>query len=466
MGATLPMLARYAVCEEAQIGRRIGILYAINTAGAVIGALLTAFALLPALGLRHTVWFAAGLNMLVFLLAAALAQRVSPPAPPKGYSDEPSSAPLQRPQRTPTFSRLPGPGWVLPLMLFAGAVAFFQEVLWTRMLAHVVGSSVYAFGVMVASFLAGIALGGVFGAALGSNRTRAAQALGAALIVAAAAAAAAYLLLESLLPGKTGLLHNVHHLGVLALPMNALLAALLLLPMTIAIGATYPLAVRVLARDADDAAPASARVYTWNTVGAIAGSLAAGFVLIPALKYEGAIRAAVYASAALGVIALWALTPLNRLHAVVASVVAIGGCAVFFPATPMKLLVTSPLNVDQKGRVLYYDIGRTASVVMLAQNGSLALRTNGLPEALMDGAGSVRASAANTGYHRSRSSRVRRRATCWWSDSAAARSSKVCRPASTASMSSSSNPRSSRRTGASARCASAIRSAIRGCMSS
>ena len=51
-------------------------------------------------------------------------------------------------------------------MLLAGAVAFFQEVLWTRMLAHVVGSSIYAFGVMVASFLTGIALGGGIGAAL------------------------------------------------------------------------------------------------------------------------------------------------------------------------------------------------------------------------------------------------------------------------------------------------------------
>ena len=52
MGATLPMLARYAVAEEAQIGRRIGLLYAMNTAGAVVGALLTAFVLLPELGLE------------------------------------------------------------------------------------------------------------------------------------------------------------------------------------------------------------------------------------------------------------------------------------------------------------------------------------------------------------------------------------------------------------------------------
>ena len=55
----------------------------------------------------------------------------------------------------------------------------------------------------------------------------------------------------------------------------------------------------------------------------------------------------------------------------------------------MTLLVTSPLNVGTKGRVLYYDIGRSASVVMLAQDGGLALRTNGLPEALMDSPGSL-----------------------------------------------------------------------------
>ena len=44
------------------------------------------------------------------------------------------------------------------------------------------------------------------------------------------------------------------------------------------------------------------------------------------------------------------------------------------------MLVTSPLNVGTNGRVLYYDVGRSASVVMLAQDGGLALRTNGLPE--------------------------------------------------------------------------------------
>jgi spermidine synthase len=392
MGATLPMLARYAVAEEAQIGRRIGLLYAMNTAGAVFGALLTAFFLLPELGLTHTIWFGAALNVLVFLLAAALSQRVAGKSRPRHYTSSAGTQPSHQPGREPTFDRVPAPGWVLPLMLLAGAVAFFQEVLWTRMLAHVVGSSIHAFGVMVASFLTGIALGGGIGAALGKTRERATYALGAALIAAAAAAGIAYLQLDRSMPQTGGLLQNVRDLGFMRVPMNALLSGLLLLPMTIAIGMTYPLAVRVLARDAGDAAPASARVYAWNTVGAILGSLAAGFVLIPALKYEGAIRTAVYASAALGIAAFWLLLPFQRSRAIVGAVVSalvILGCAIFAPQAPMQLLRTSPLNVDNAGRILFYDIGRSASVVVLSQDGGLALRTNGLPEALMDTPGSV-----------------------------------------------------------------------------
>ncbi len=390
MGATLPMLARYAVAQERHIGQRIGLLYAVNTAGAVVGALLTAFALLPALGLRGTVWVGALFNGVVFLLAVSLARRVAREnRVPMGYHQPPVSAPVV-PVRE-SMRRFPGPAWVLPLMLCAGAVAFFQEVLWSRMLAHVVGSSIYAFGVMVASFLTGIALGGGAGALLAGNRVRAVPALAIALLLAAVSAAAAYLLLERLLPGTAGLMQNVQEFAGLSVPLNSLFAGLLLLPMTFCIGMTYPLAVRILAADSADAAPASARVYAWNTVGAILGSLGAGFVLIPALRYEGATQVAVLASATLAVLAAWVLRPRIGMPVFAMSVtlIAVAGGATFRPAPPMKLLVTSPLNVNTSGEVLYYEIGHSASVVVLQQDGGLALRTNGLPEALMDSPGSA-----------------------------------------------------------------------------
>jgi spermidine synthase len=405
MGATLPMLARYAVAEESQIARRIGLLYTVNTAGAVGGALLTAFVLLPEFGLKGAIWAGAAINGSVFLLALALARSLAPSARDHyvaGYEDAPPAdtsvaeiAAVLDPQPPPASApmvvappRFTRNAWILPLMLLAGAVAFFQEVLWSRMLAHVVGSSIYAFGVMVASFLTGIALGGGIGALVGRDRDRAARALALALGGAAVAAAVAYLLLERLLPQTAGLMQQVPVAFGIHLP-NTLFAGLLLLPMTLCIGMTYPLAVRVLARDASDAAPASARVYAWNTVGAIVGSLAAGFLLIPALRYEGAIRFAVIASALLAVLTAWTLLPRARGFAIALTTLLALGAVLFRPSPPDRLLVTSPLNVGGNGKVLYYDIGRSASVVMLRQDGVLALRTNGLPEALMATPGSV-----------------------------------------------------------------------------
>ena len=260
MGATLPLLARHAVQEQGQIGRRIGFLYAANTAGAVAGALATAFVLLPALGLRRSVWVGATLNLLVFLLAAWLVRRerdAGRGAPGSGHHEH---APIRFAIGAP-----PGPGWVLPLMLLAGAISFMHEVLWTRMLAQIVGSSIYAFGVMVGSFLAGIALGGAAGALLARDRERSIDALAAALLAAGVWAAIAFLLLDARVPEQAGLSRNLF------------LGFLLLLPLTFAIGLTYPLAVRILADRPEEAAPASARVYAWNTVGGIGGSLAAGF---------------------------------------------------------------------------------------------------------------------------------------------------------------------------------------------
>src|SRR5262249_5088489 len=74
MGATLPLLASYAVRRDDQIGSRVGLLYAANTTGAIAGTVTAAFVLLPALGLRHTVLVGAAVNALVFAAAAALAR--------------------------------------------------------------------------------------------------------------------------------------------------------------------------------------------------------------------------------------------------------------------------------------------------------------------------------------------------------------------------------------------------------
>ena len=370
MGATLPLLARHAVRVESHIGTRIGMLYAINTAGAVGGAVVTAFWLLPEFGLRGTVRIGAAINVVVFLFAAVLARTAEP------LRVEWRSARTLRERFRFTLPGAPAPEWILPLMLLSGAVSFFHEVLWTRMLSHVLGSSIHAFGVMVASFLAGIALGGALGAGLARSRKWVVPAFAFSQLACALTAGAAFLLLERFIPPP-------HRLAA-----TASFGAFILLPLTFFIGTTFPLAVRILADSADEAPRASARVYAWNTVGAIVGSLTAGFLVIPWLKFEGSIQVAVGGSCLIAAASIWLLGTPARKFAVALTVCAIAASVLFRPAMPELLLRTSPMNILNEGRILYYDIGRSASVVMLEQDGSLILRTNGLPEAMIDTPGS------------------------------------------------------------------------------
>ena len=72
MGATLPLLTRHAVHRSDQIGRRVGLLYAMNTFGAVVGTIVAGFVLLPHLGLFRTTLCGVAVNVAVFVVAVWL----------------------------------------------------------------------------------------------------------------------------------------------------------------------------------------------------------------------------------------------------------------------------------------------------------------------------------------------------------------------------------------------------------
>jgi spermidine synthase len=364
MGATLPLLTRQIVENDRQTGHRVGLLYSFNTAGAVAGALAGVYWLLPTLGLTRTVWSAAGANVLAAGLALTVARHSTRRR--AGFSAAWAAA-----SRAP-FSLPPAPVWVLPLMFISGGVALFHEVLWTRLLSHVLGSSLHAFAIMLASFLGGLAFGAAAGAAVAGDRRSAVPGFAISQTGCALAAACAYILANRLLPGTSGM------------ATSTLFAAAILVPIAFFSGATFPLAVRILSRRTEDAAPAAARVYAWNTFGAIIGALAGGFVLIPSLRFEGSIQLAVAVSAVLAVAAALLLERTSRAVPITVGIIAVATIATFWPPPPVAVLRASPLPINNAGRILYYGVGRSASVVVLEQNGALAFRTNGLPEALVE----------------------------------------------------------------------------------
>jgi len=380
MGATLPLLARQVVTTPAQIGQRVGALYAFNTLGAAAGALCAAYLLLPQLGLTGTVLVGAVTNVIVFVLAVTISRALGfAKRPPPSWEDASAAVSLANTsQARPLGARLAaGRQWILPVMLISGVASFIYEVLWTRMLSNILGGSIFAFATMVATFLLGIAAGSAVASRIARNHSISLTAFIVCQIAVALASIGIYLSLDTLIPQRAGLADN------------ARFTMAVLLPATFFIGATFPLAVRILVDDPDRAAVASARVYAWNTVGAIAGALLAGFVVIPEFKFEGTIYLAALVNLGLAVLTCLLVARAPIKYSAVAFAVAITVAVLFRPQPPLNLLRTSPLNLAKEGTLRYYGVGRSASVVALEQNGMLFLRTNGLPEAMMEMTGSV-----------------------------------------------------------------------------
>ena len=385
MGATLPLLTRHAVQSDRELGPRVALLYATNTAGAVAGTVAAAFYLLPALGLNATVWVGVAVNAAVFGIAVWLSKKAPPvtagtadPAAPKPRSIgfiESCVAPAFR--RDLTLQARYGElfvaqrGWILALILVSGANAFFYEVLWTRMLSHVMGGSIHAFATMLAAFLTGIALGGGLSGPVARDRERAALAFAGTQLLIAVLSVGVYLWMGPLIPESRSTL------------TMAGMAVAVMLPATIFIGATFPLAVRILARTEHEAGEATARIYAWNTVGAIFGAVLAGFFLIPALGFEGSIKLAVCVNLGL---ALWAAAFVSRPNyawsgaAAAALLLAI---AVWQPSRPQAVIGSSGFAgmIADVLDELYFAVGRSSTVYLAETRGTFELRTNGLPEA-------------------------------------------------------------------------------------
>ena len=263
-------------------------------------------------------------------------------------------------------------------MLVSGATAFLYEVLWTRMLTHVMGGSIYAFATMLAAFLTGIALGGGLAGKVAENRERAALGFAFTQVAIGALSMGVYAWMGPLIP------------DTLTTFTLAVFGVAVMLPATIFIGATLPLAVRVLARDESQATTGTARIYAWNTVGAIVGAILAGFILIPELGFEGSIRVAVAINF---VLALWAAVCVAKPRPIPVALACTGIAAVlliYHPARPQAVVSSTGfvLNYLTDPEEIYYDVGRTSTVLVLAEGSYYYVRTNGLPEASIAARGS------------------------------------------------------------------------------
>jgi spermidine synthase len=382
MGGTLPILVSAVTRNSDELGKRVSGLYWINTLGAVAGTVACGFWLLPELGLRETVLCAAALN----LVASAIGWRMADPA-----SAKPT---IRRPAPAATLGGAPIIGASagdFSFLLFAfgvvGATAFAYEIAWTRLLAVSIGSSTYAFTIMLATFLAGTVIGSAaferFASATGTSPGKITLTTFSLTQTCTGMAATGSLVLfhwiPRIVPGVLRATNNSFPGLILA---QFATSALTVLPIAIVFGYNFPAVVVLLGGTRASTASHSSLVgkaYAANTAGAIVGSIAAGFWLLPWL---GSFRA-IAATAAINLFLALALelraVPRRRalqMANVALVVIAIAvGCSSFFYNRALLSLSAVLYGNSYQGRLTLPEIAATNDLVFMADglNSSVAL---------------------------------------------------------------------------------------------
>ncbi|HET9532837.1 MAG TPA: fused MFS/spermidine synthase [Blastocatellia bacterium] len=460
MGATLPVLASYYAREPNRIGLRVGSLYSLNTFGAVCGAFATGFILIPAFGMNTTTAIAASMNIFLGLVALGYARRHETAAEPSEQQPEKDAArraPAERagliarlyalinpreqsvelPEKTGPASKKPAraqaraaisdaeqldrTGIAVVLICFAlsGFIALSYEVIWSRVLALIIGSSVYAFSIMLTTFLVGLALGASFASRIVDRIRRPVLAFALVEIgVGVTSMAGAYLFNE--LPYIFMQLYRMFDTSAFGLLLftRFLVASLVMVVPTLLLGALFPLVVKIMTFGSRDQTTGRmvGDAYSVNTVGAIAGSFASGFIMIPLMGLLGSLRLSAALNFVIAAALFYVSRPLKSKGArkqgrsflaasragIALSALLIIGVAVFEPPWESDVMSSAvyryapSMNAMSRqqfaeflkrgqGETIYYKEGITATIAVQQQSGGRVLKANGKPEASTTG---------------------------------------------------------------------------------
>lgn len=326
MGGTFPLLVRHLLlCSDEDKSQWV---YTANCAGAVLGVCAAGFILIPAVGMRASLYAAGALNALLGLLAvmlASLPHNTRDAIASLGPVDGSSAVSTARP-------------CILAAICLSGAAAMVYELVWIRLFAVTLGSTTYSFTLMLAAMITGLALGSLL---VGISRRPAARplaSLGAAEIVAGLAVAATlgfYERLPWLFWKWSSVLHTMcRGFAVYSALKYSLCFLVMLVPAT-ASGAAIPLAIKAGRLTSRDAGYQAGSVYGWNTFGAVAGTLLCGLVLIPLFGLQSSMELGVVLNVTAATLVLWVVSRRARLAAVgvwLAAAVALLAAPVWNPA--------------------------------------------------------------------------------------------------------------------------------------
>lgn len=304
MGMTLPVVvgASFGRIKD-RFSYLVGLLYGTNTVGAVVGTLVAGFLLIPNIGIFKSCLLIGITDMLIGVIILWIARKESSTAvtPPKQASTTKTAKLLPRTQQKSWFfHRLFDRyySWPGVVFLLSGMAALAYEIIWFRLLARIIGPSVQAFSIMLAVYLFGIGIGSVMGSR-GVKRTKNHRLAMAILLFIIGIGPLLTLLFVNDLPFCYGWLFIKFSKQIFTfrnLLIQAAIASFLILPATIPLGAFFPIVTRAynreIHRSQHKVERSVGRLYFYNTLGAVAGSLFAGFWLVPNLGIKNSIISA------------------------------------------------------------------------------------------------------------------------------------------------------------------------------
>jgi spermidine synthase len=403
MGGTLPVLTRFVARRADGVANQLSFLYGLNTAGAVFGTLAAGFVLLRALGVTTTLLVAVGVSAAVGS-AAILLQRHAKTAESVNELEQ-AKAGSPRPGRQGAVEDLSCKITLLGIGV-SGFCAMGYEVLWTRMLTLVIGTSVYSFTVMLVAFLTGIGAGShafpLLQRRLRSGRA-AVGAFGATQVLIGLSALAVTILMRDLPAIANGLRTilvspDATEFGGRLIASFGVGVAFMFVP-AFFMGLAFPAAGAAWSAGRRAIGTAVGRLLTANTIGAILGSLVSGFFLIYLFGIERSLQMLVLLNLGMGAVVVASLSSRRRvivLSSVIPVIILL--IRVVFPSWGrawdqryFATFVNNSRSVDtpevarQKLAdvdVLYYHEGVNETVsVIRSRGGEQSFIVNGRPEA-------------------------------------------------------------------------------------
>jgi len=365
-------------------GRSISLLYFTNSIGAAVGVIVSGFVLVRFTGLPGTIRTAGMINIALAFFVWILVKRHGSHHPIAGEVRE----------DTGTIRSIWNYRFLLFVSLVTGVASFIYEIGWIRMLSLVLGSSTRSFELMLAAFILGLALGGLWIQRRIDSIADPAHVLMILQIIMGGLALSTLLLYGNTFRVMKWLLGNLEKTAVgyalFGLSSHGIALAVML-PTTFCAGTTLPLITYTLLNKGHGEKSIGA-VYAANTLGAILGVFLAVHVGMPYLGLKGLITLGGSLDIALGLALLWGVAgPIRRAGYRIAITM---GCvtavvAIFLLAEldPYKMVSgvyrDGILKSPEDTKIYYHKDGKTSTVSVTGDMAGfeMAISTNGKTDA-------------------------------------------------------------------------------------